>query len=71
MMGPKPGLQTTEFWVSIAACLVGIATTVGWFTPDQASTTVQGIAQVAGILGTVGAAFGYSISRGNAKKGNQ
>ena len=64
----KNGWKTTEFWVSIAACLAGIGSTMGVFTPEQASTTVQGIAQIGGVFAMVAAAFGYNISRGNAKR---
>ena len=54
----KPGLKTTEFWLSLAAAvLVGVA---GIYSDRE-------WAQVAGVLGTALIAMGYSAARGAAK----
>ncbi len=65
----KAGIKTTEFWISMGAAIVGVVAASGFFTPDQASTITNAITQLGGIITTVAAAFGYSISRGMAKKG--
>ena len=68
-METRPGIKTTEFWVSIFAAAMSILTTSGVFTPEQASTTVGAAIQLGGLVGVVGSAFGYSLSRGRAKTG--
>lgn len=64
----KPGYKTTEFWITILAQVIGILTTIGAFTPDQADVLAQAVTQIAGIVVMVAGAFGYSLSRGMAKK---
>ena len=64
----KPGIKTTEFWVSVVAAFIGFLATTGMFTPDQADALTSAIIQLGGIVGMVGSAFGYSLSRGTAKK---
>ncbi len=68
-MESKPGYMTTEFWMSVIASLLGVLGALGVFTPDQVSSVNKGLIELAGALTPVAAAFGYSISRGNAKKG--
>lgn len=57
----KPGIKTTEFWISLAAAAAGFVVAQGFVTEDQ-------ISQVVGVISPVVAAFGYSISRGIAKR---
>lgn len=63
----KPGYATTEFWTSLATAVTGLATTMGYLTPEQASPLVQAITQIAGGVIMVASIFGYAISRGLAK----
>lgn len=67
----KPGYKTTEFWVTVFCQLAGIAATTGAFTPAQADAVTSAIPQMGGLVAMLVSAFGYSISRGNAKRGCQ
>ena len=57
----KPGIRTTEFWISIGAAIVG---------PVLAFNLIdeQTVAGVVAAITPVINAFGYTISRGQAKK---
>lgn len=59
----KPGIKTTEFWISIAAAVVAPVMAAGLI--DE-----QTIATIVGVVSPIVSAFGYSISRGMAKKGS-
>ena len=65
----KPGIKSTEFWVVVGVQIVGLLLTLGIFTPEQASAFEKAIPQLGGIAAMLAASFGYSISRGEAKKG--
>jgi zinc transporter ZupT len=65
----KPGWQTTEFWVSIASSLCGLAVTLGYLTTDQSTPIVKAIEQISGGVIMLGSVFGYAISRGLTKMG--
>jgi len=64
----KPGHKTTEFWVTIFIQVVGLVAALGYLTPEQSSTIIEAITQLGGIVAMVAAQFGYSLSRGTAKK---
>lgn len=57
----KSGLKTTEFWISLAAAVASFVIAQGFITEDQ-------VANVVSVAGPIVAAFGYSLSRGLAKK---
>lgn len=59
----KSGYQTTEFWMSLAAVILGAIQTSGLLGEEGTATKVIG-AVVAGL-----AALGYSASRGLVKFG--
>jgi hypothetical protein len=59
----KPGYKTTEFWLSLAAMIVGAALASGVFETDSGGDRILGLAA------TVLASLGYTVSRGIAKKG--
>jgi len=59
---PKPGYKTTEFWLTVAASAVGLAMASGAF-PDAGP-----IGRMLGVMAAALASFGYSVSRGQAKK---
>ena len=65
----KPGYKTSEFWVTIGTQIISLAAAFGLLTNDQVSTWTNIFIQVAGIVGAMVSAFGYSLARGNAKKG--
>lgn len=65
---PKPGYKTTEFWMSIAAHVIGIAVIAGGVTEVQGETMVSQGQVIAGALVNLAAAFGYNITRGMAKR---
>jgi hypothetical protein len=60
----KPGYKTTEFWMSLAAVLIGGFMASGVFTADSAGGKV--IALIAGVLGSLG----YTVSRAWVKVGD-
>lgn len=60
----KPGYKTTEFWLSLAAVLVGVFLASG-IIPESGPW-----AQVIGVISGVLGAMGYSVSRGIAKSSN-
>jgi len=59
----KPGYKTTEFWLSTAAALVGIAIASGAVNPDGGGAWDKVVGMIVATL----AAMGYTISRGNVK----
>ena len=59
---PKKGIKTTEFWFSAAAAIVGLLYASGVIAPDSGGD------KMLGLVGSVLASMGYTISRGLAKK---
>jgi len=55
----KPGLKTTEFWLTLAASVVSVLLTLGL---EGNAGTIVGVAAV--VLTTLG----YQVSRTSAKK---
>lgn len=60
----KSGWKTTEFWLSLAAAVVGSLLAAGAFPAESPW------ARALGALAASLAAVGYSASRGAAKRGN-
>jgi len=60
----KPGYKTTEFLMTMLVNVIAILTMLDVFTPDQLDALLSVVAAVVTALAT----FGYSISRGLAKK---
>ena len=58
----KPGIKTSEFTINILASIIAILISNGVFSEEPFN-------QAIGVLGVVLPAFGYTISRGLAKKG--
>ena len=54
----KPGIKTTEFWLTLLASLAGAA---------QAAFAGTAAGQIAGLVVMALASAGYSASRGRAK----
>jgi len=65
----KSGIKTTEFWMAAIAQVVGILALFGVVEPAKSSLIVEAVQQIAGGLIMGLSALGYSISRGQAKKG--
>ena len=59
----KAGWKTTEFALSTAAALLGIAIAGGFVDPEGITTADR----IAGIICSALAALGYSIGRSNVK----
>lgn len=59
----KPGYRSTEFWLGLAAVLIGAFLASGILPSDHWAI------KVCGILAVALASLGYSISRGQAKSG--
>ncbi len=64
----KPGYKTTEFWVTVVCQILGILALAGVISPEQNTALADGVSQIVGAVVTALATFGYSISRGLAKK---
>ena len=61
-MTTRPGLKTTEFWLSLLVVLLGALATSGLFADDSQALKITGLAI------TVLGALGYTVSRGVAKR---
>ena len=61
---PKPGWKSTEFWITVSVTLASLAWGAGIVDPEGASNADK----VFGFISSAAAAFGYTISRGLAKK---
>tara|TARA_R110002167_G_C12475639_1_gene634083 strand:- start:190 stop:387 length:198 start_codon:yes stop_codon:yes gene_type:complete len=59
---PKKGIKTTEFWFSAVAAIVGLLYASGVIAPDSGGD------KMLGLVGSILASMGYTISRGMAKK---
>jgi len=57
-----------EFLLTLVGYAIGIVTTLGYLTPEQSSTLVEAASQFAGAVIIGLSAFGFSISRGVAKR---
>jgi hypothetical protein len=63
-MEEKPGYLTTEFWISLATALAGVAVASGWIGDSEVNAWVT----LAGILGPIIAGAIYTWSRTQIKK---
>lgn len=57
----KPGYKTTEFWVAVGLCIIGILMSAGIFEEGDKVT------QIFGFIIAAANGLGYSISRGLSK----
>ena len=63
----KPGYQTTEFWITLVAQVVGVLQVLGVVSSEHATTINQGMGQIIGGLVMVLPALAYIYSRTKAK----
>lgn len=61
----KPGVKTSEFFVTIIAAIISVV--MANLSPDQTGMIYGHIDKWVAIIGPILAAFGYTISRGLAK----
>jgi hypothetical protein len=61
----KPGIKTTEFWMTIAAAMLGTLVSLGVIGGDDMDAILRVIALILGLL----PAAAYNLSRGLAKMG--
>lgn len=59
----KPGFRTTEFWLTLAAMVVGSIYASGAVESDSAL-------RILGLVSSVLGALGYTVSRGMVKQTN-
>ncbi len=59
--GTKPGYKTSEFWLSLAAVVVASLLSSGVENPA--------VLKVAGVIGTILTAMGYTYARAKTKTG--
>lgn len=50
---PRPGIKTSEFYLTIVSSVVGMLVTLGYVTPQEADQLVQAIVTVIGGVLTV------------------
>ena len=67
----KPGVSSTEFWITLGAALVSVLTASGVFNPAQSDALLNGITQLVGSVGAILAAMNYTNSRGKVKSNEQ
>lgn len=60
----KPGYRTTEFWLSMAAMVIGAIYASGALVEGSV------VAQVISVAATILTALGYTVARTMVKKGN-
>jgi uncharacterized membrane protein YcaP (DUF421 family) len=60
-MDPKPGVATSEFYVSLAVIVLGAILSSGLFTPEST------VSQVIGAILAAAGALGYTVSRAMVK----
>ena len=58
----KPGYKTTEFWLSVAATIVGAAFASGFFPTESSGDKILGLAAL------VLSSMGYTVSRTFVKR---
>lgn len=63
----KPGIKTTEFWVTVTVQAVGVVAALGLVTPEQSDVLVKAVTQVGGIVAMLVAAFAYNQGRSQVK----
>ena len=64
----KPGVKTTEFFITVLSMVFGALVAGGVVTGDQSNEFMQTIEKLAGLLAVIIPQVGYAISRGIAKK---
>jgi hypothetical protein len=62
MNEPKKGIKTTEFWFSAVSAITGLLYASGIIAPESGGD------KILGLIATVLASMGYTVSRGLAKK---
>ena len=64
----KPGIYTTELWVSVLGLILSVLVLNGNLTQDQADTATEALVQLLPIVVIV---IGYVWSRTRLKQGEQ
>lgn len=64
----KPGILTTEFWLSFGTVVTGILTALGILTPAEADEFVSALMSVMGGVLTLGTLIVYIVGRINLKR---
>lgn len=64
----KPGIKTTEFWVTLGSALIMVLTAAGIFTSDAAQAVTESWTGIVGAVGTVIVSGTYIFSRATIKK---
>ena len=67
-MQHKPGISTSEFWLTLFATLVGLAVAAGVVPAAQGATIVHEVTVIVGGVIAIVPALGYVWSRASVKK---
>lgn len=71
MQPEKPGIYTTEFWMTLAGQIIAFAILLGWIGPDQQEAAVRIATQVVMGAFSLGTAITYIVTRFKLKSSAQ
>lgn len=63
----KPGIKTTEFWLTLIAQVASLAVALGFITPDISSQVGDIAAKLAGVVVAVTTLISYIKGRSTVK----
>jgi hypothetical protein len=63
----KPGYKTTEFWLSVAAMLLGVLMSAGLFCTNTDTAMQAELCKLAGMATLLLSSLGYTVTRGLTK----
>ncbi len=63
----KPGVKSTEFYVTVLVQIIGVILALGVVTPEQSDVLVKAITQGGGIVAMLISAFAYNKGRAAVK----
>ncbi len=64
----KPGVKTTEFYLTIASSIVGLLVTLGYLSPQQGDELVKAIVAIIGGVLTISSVLLYLYGRFKLKQ---
>ena len=63
-----PSYQTGEYWISVVTSIVGLLTTMGYMTVDEADHLTKAITALAGAAVTIASTVAYVVTRVQLKQ---
>lgn len=59
----KPGIQTSEFWITFLSTVIGLLVMLGIIVPSQANVLIQNLSIIVGAIFSVVPAIAYILGR--------